>query len=363
MKICIITPYYKPIKGGISNYVLHTFEALIDKKQEVYVIARQGAKDGKAIYLADTNKIFFIIKTFLHIRNLKPDVLHSHSQWYILAPCVLYKYFNSKTVVIHTFHTDPVKSPNKIKCVMLSFLFSQCNVVTFVSKYLQDKIISSFHIKTRMHVVYGGANTNKVEDKDIDVFIKKYSIEENYPIICFIGVLSWKSKADGVKILVKSFNQIVKKFPNSRLIIVGDGTYRKEIESVVEDLGINSKIIFTGLINNPLVPLYVCDIYTHISLQEGFPLAILEAMSCEKPIVASKTGGIPEIINDEENGLLVEAIPEAISNAVINLINSPEKRSNLGRNAKKTIEEKYVWSKIAEDFINLYQIKHDDNKS
>jgi len=357
MKICLITPYYKPIKGGISNYVLQMSKALTEKEQEVYIITRQGKKDTEADYVIDVNKFFFVIKAFLCIWILKPDILHSHSHWYTLAPCIIYKYFKHGTVIIHTFHTDPVKNPNKIKRIMLAFLFSQCNAITFVSKYLQEKIMDSIDIRTKTSVIYGGTNPNTIEDKDISEFRKKYNIQEYYQIICFIGVLSWKLKAEGAKILVKSFNQITKELPDSRLIIVGDGIYRKEIECIAEDLEIASKIIFTGFLDNPLIPLNLCDIYTHISLQEGFPLAILEAMSCEKAIIASNTGGIPEVITDGENGLLVESSPEAISKTVIDLMNSPERRSKLGHNAKMDVEERYTWSKIVGDFIYLYSDK------
>jgi glycosyltransferase involved in cell wall biosynthesis len=354
MKICLITPYFKPIKGGISNYVLQMSKTLKEKEQKVYIITRQGKKDIETDYVINVNKFFFIIKTFLRIWNLKPDILHSHSHWYTLAPCIIYKYLKPRTVVVHTFHTDPVENPNKIKRVSLAFLFSKCNAVTFVSKYLQERITTSIDIRTKKGVIYGGTNPNTIRDKDINEFKKKYNLQEHCQIICFIGVLSWKLKAEGAKILVKSFNQITKELPDLRLIIVGDGVYRKEVEKIAEDLEIDSKIIFTGFVDNPLIPLNLCDIYTHISLQEGFPLSVLEAMSCEKAIIASSTGGIPEVINDGENGLLVEPSPEAISKAIVNLINSPEKRSKLGNNAKKDIEEKFTWSKIVEDFIDIY---------
>jgi L-malate glycosyltransferase len=356
MKICLTTPYYKPVKGGISNYVLHMSNALKDKEQEVYIVTRQGTAEDESVYLVDTSKTLFVLKAFLRFWNLKPDILHSHSSWYTLAPCTIYKFFRPTTVVVHTLHTDPIKNINKVKRIILSLLLSNCNAITCVSMYLLNKTQYVYDIQTKTVVIYGGTNSNTIDNKSIESFQEKYSLQGKYPIICFVGVLSWKPKADGVKILVKSFEQIVKKYPDSRLIIAGDGIYKKEIELLAEDLGIDSKIIFTGFVDNSLIPLNVCDIYAHISLQEGFPLAILEAMSCEKAVIASKTGGIPELITDEENGLLVESTPEAISTAVVDLVDSPEKRSNLGYNAKKTVKEKYQWSIIADNFINLYQI-------
>lgn len=355
MRICLITPYYIPIKGGISSYVFNLYTNLNGKNHKSFVITNLGIKDSQNVYVANTNKIFFIYKAFLQIRKIKPDVLHSHAHWYVLVPCVFYKLTNPKTAVLHTFHTDPMDDTKGIKRIVMKLILSRCDVLTFVSIYLRDKIMRNFELNIETKVIYGGVSQAIVDEKEICQFKKKFNLENHFPVISFVGVMSWKMKAEGVNILIRAFKQVSEKFPKSLLLIVGDGTYRKEIENLVEELGIKSQVVFTGFVDNTLIPLSTSDIYTHISLQEGgVSLAVLEAMSLGKPVIASRTGGIPEAINNEYNGLIVETNPECVAESITRLILSQENRYLLGSNARKTIEDRFMWSKIAEDLLFVY---------
>lgn len=354
MRICLLTPYYIPIKGGISNYILHLSKNLDEKNHISYVITNQGIKDSKNVFVADTNKIFFIFKALLHIKKIRPDVLHSHAHWYVLAPCVIYKFFNPKTTLVHTFHTDPLNPTKGMKCIAIKMLLSRCDVLTFVSKYLQDKIIENYDINIKTKVIYGGVSLTTIDETEINQFKKKFNLENHFPVISFVGVLSWKMKVEGLKILIRAFKQISIKFPDSRLLIVGDGEYRKKIESLVKELEIASHVVFTGFVDNALIPLSASDIYAHISLQEGFPLAVLEAMSIGKPVIASRTGGIPEVIINGENGILTNSDAIEISDKLFDLIISKEKRSYIGNNARNTINKRFIWSIITENILDIY---------
>ncbi len=354
MKICLTTPYYLPINGGISNYVSNLSKNLITKNQETYIITNRGFKDAENVYVANTNKIFFILKALIHIQKIKPDVLHSNAHWYVLAPCVIYKLLNPKTAVLHTFHTDPAKETKGLKRIAMKLLLSRCDVLTFVSEYLQDKIMRNLDLNIETNVIYGGVSQAVVDEEEINQFKKKFNLENHFPVISFVGGLSWKMKAEGVKILFRAFKLVSEKFPDSLLLIVGDGIYRKEIENLVQELGITSQVVFAGFVDNALIPLSASDIYTHISLQEGFPLAVLEAMSLGKSVIASRTGGIPEAINNDYNGLLVETNPEFIAESIMRLILSPEKRFLLGSNAQKTVENRFLWTKIVDNILYLY---------
>lgn len=355
MRICLLTPYYLPIKGGITNYVFYLSKNLDEKNHISYVITNRGIKNSENVFVADTNKIFFIFKALLQIRKIRPEVLHSHAHWYVLAPCVVYKLLNPKTIVLYTFHTDPVEDIIGIKRILMKILLSRCDILTFVSKYLQNEILRNFNISNQTEVIYGGVTPLKINEKDGIEFKKKYDIENHFPIITFVGVLSWRRKVDGVRILIKAFKLLSNKIPESRLLIVGDGEYRKELEILTTELGIKSKVIFTGFVETPQIPLSITDFYTHITFQEGLGFTVLEAMSQGKTVIASRTGGIPEIINDRINGFLVEPNDIAISNLIIELINSKEKIDFISSNAQRTIKEKFVWSKITDNILKIYQ--------
>lgn len=354
MKICLLTPYYIPVRGGISNYVFHLSRNLDGKITHSYIIANKGGKDSENVYINNTNKIFFICKALLQIKKIRPDVLHSHAHWYVLAPCVIYKILNPRTIVLHTFHTDPAEETKGMRRTAMKLLLSSCDVLTFVSEYLRDKILKNFDLNIETKIIYGGSSQAVVDEEEIYQFKKKFNLENHFPVLSFVGALSWKMKAEGVKILIKSFKHVSEKFPESRLLIIGDGKYRKELENIVEELGITSQVIFTGFVDNALIPLSVSDIYTHISLQEGFPLAVVEAMSLGKPVIATNIGGIPEVINNGKNGVLVEPSELKIGTEILRLLEDRGKMKELGVNARQTIEENYTWKKIANDYIKIY---------
>ena len=98
------------------------------------------------------------------------------------------------------------------------------------------------------------------------------------------------------------------------------------------------------------------DFYAHISLQEGLPIAILEAMALKKPVMATAIGGIPEAIRHEENGLLVEANAQKISEAMIMLNNDKEMAARFVEIGLKVIGETFNWNRAVDEFLELYEV-------
>ena len=356
MRLCVITPYYHPIKGGITSYVSYLVKTFQENTMTVDIITRLGEKQ-EGITAIKTNKMFFILKTYMLLHKNRYDIIHSHSHWYTLAPSVLYKFFSPKTRIVHTFHTEPFGMMKGLKKKMFEWLLSKCDIVTFVSGTLMKKVEKNLKLdtKTKKKVVYAGVSEHEVRKEEVEEFKAKYRLNGSSPILSFVGPLVWKMKVEGVKMLVRAFKYVIKEHPNAKLLIIGDGEYKEDVERLVKELNIENNIIFTGFFDDVFVPLSITDIYTHISLQEGFPLSLLEAMSIGKPVIATKVGGIPELITDGENGILVDSEPRAIANTILELYSDEEKRKRLGEEAKKTVKINYNWSKIAEEFMEIYK--------
>jgi len=354
----MIVPYYIPIKGGITSYVSSLVTNL--NKNDKYnfnttVIARYGKTDENTYII--NQKIYFIIKSFLILCKKRPDVIHAHSHWYILTPSVIYKLIHPKTRLIFTFHTELIDELKGLKKIALLWLLSRCNTITFVSKALMKKVEDNFEITTTKKVIYAGVSVKKVSEAELQQFKERFLLKNNAPILAFVGPLVWKQKVEGVKLLIKSFRIISEKYPNSKLLIIGDGKYKRELQQLTEKSNIRDNVVFTGFVDNVFVPLSITDIYTHISLQEGgVSISLLEAMSRGKPVIATKVGGIPELINDGENGILIDAEPRLIAKAIIRLYGDNKKMKELGENAYTTVKKKHTWDKIADEFRDLYML-------
>lgn len=366
MKLIIVTPYWVPIKGGVTTHVLNLIKTIQKRKNiDVNVIARMGKSDKDAHAIGTRcetcfhDKILFVVKTFLILRKKRPDVIHSHSHWYILMPCVLYKLFHPKIRLIHTLLTEPMeeKKRNRLKNAVLEWLLSKCDVITTGKNIMEKyKKIVKLKIKTRVKIIYGGFSRRNVNKKDIEEFKKIYSLENNHPILSWIGPLHYKMKFEGVKNLLKAFTIVVEKYPDARLFVIGDGPYRNDLEKFAEYLDIKKNVIFTGFLDNVFIPLAVTDIYMHILAQGGgIGIALLEAMSVAKPIVATKSMVLEEALVDNENAILVDLEPDLIANAITELYRDKEKMKKLGEKAQRTVEENFTWEKICDEYIKLYQ--------
>ena len=158
----------------------------------------------------------------------------------------------------------------------------------------------------------------------------------NYQSNTTIGVVARIDRLKGTRNLLEAFFVIHEKYPETKLILAGIGDDFEYIKGRVEASAMNEHIEILGYYDGDIPELiYSIDIYVFPSLQEGLPYSILEAMHCERPIVATNVGGIPELILNDETGLLVE--PNDIDQLVVSiekLILDEALRNQLGRNAK-----------------------------
>lgn len=176
---------------------------------------------------------------------------------------------------------------------------------------------------------------NEIANKDIDIL--------------FVGRLE---KVKGVDILLKALKNLDKKY---KTVIVGDGSERGNLECLAKELGLNEKVAFTGTRYD--VKDFMCrsKIFVLPSRWEGIPITILEAMSIGVPVIASKSGGNSEVIEDGENGLLVE--PENskdLETALNKLLEDTFLRNKLSDKAKSKFREEYSIDKYIRRLIITY---------
>jgi glycosyltransferase involved in cell wall biosynthesis len=147
-----------------------------------------------------------------------------------------------------------------------------------------------------------------------------------------------------------------KEMPDARLIIVGDGEERGYLEELADSFGIRVCVDFVGKVPHKRIPDYMrqADVFVLSSLSEGFPVTVLEAMAYGLPIVATRVGGLPDIIEDGVNGYLVELRNvEEITNKIAMLLNSPELCRNIYNN-NKVKAQRYTWESVTLVLENLY---------
>lgn len=180
--------------------------------------------------------------------------------------------------------------------------------------------------------------------------------EERNLVIGFAGELREKK---GLETLLHAYAQVNKKQPVT-LLIVGEvraGEDKKLFDEIKSSIP-NSQIIITGSISHKDMPAYyaLMDVFVHPSLRDGMPNALLEAMACEKAVIATPVGGTTDVIEDGKNGVLIHVNDaEALAESILQLLSQPENRRNISKSARETVVRRFTPEKELEANLRVYQ--------
>jgi len=364
MKIVMLTPYWLSTTGGITTYVYNLVEELKKRPENRVIVVTCDASPG--VITAHGNELVLVMKITKILRKIKPNVIHCHIHRILLLGALLYKMlFNHRVGVTFTFHSQHPRIPSsknaKIRTKswwrrkIINWELEQCNIITCVSLSLAKNLMSVGLPIKGFVLTPPGVMEREVALGQAAQFKKDYGIEGAFPIICMVGVLVFGFKVRGMEILIEAFAKIVAIYPHAKLLIIGNGPYRRHLESFREQTGMQNSVIFTGNIENTFVALSVSDIYCHVALDEALPIALLEAMISGKPVVAANVGGIPEIVTPGQDGILVEPNHQDVANALLSLVKNPDMAKKLGENARISVSKRFRWSNTADHFISLYR--------
>jgi len=211
----------------------------------------------------------------------------------------------------------------------------------------------------RIEMVYNSADLSRSlaeESRDrASQFRRTHSIPEDRALIAQV---SWLIPEKGVADLLTAARLVIAQNPKVHFALVGDGAYRQQYVRQAEELGIGSHVTFTGQVEDPMAEgVYAAaDVVCQVSRwEEVFGYVIAEAMSSAKPMVATRVGGIPELVEDGKTGFVVERRDvQAIADRILKLIADPEMRDRMGRAGRDAALEKFDLIRNVEKVASLY---------
>jgi glycosyltransferase involved in cell wall biosynthesis len=192
----------------------------------------------------------------------------------------------------------------------------------------------------KVYTVYNGVDVHAfAPDKNArEVVRKQYGIFPGDPVIIF---LSQVTKEKGLHLLIKCLPDILAQQDRVKLLVAGDGSYLDEARRLVEAMKLQSHVIFAGHVPHERTTDYLnaADLYVLPTLrQEGLPFSLVEAMACQKPIIASRIGGIPSVVKHGINGLLViPGDPDGLCQAIVRILADNEVAASLSQRARETV--------------------------
>ena len=224
------------------------------------------------------------------------------------------------------------------------------DAITTVSKYMEQEARRNLGIEKEIHII-----PNFV---DHELFQPAPCLLLDNPRpggITLVHVSNFRP-VKRIEDLIYSMCIITKKEPNAKLILVGDGPERHRIERLIDRLDLRHSILVTGYRSDVAAMMNSADALVLCSEIENAPLTILEGMSCGLPIIATNVGGIPEQVQDGENGILVPVKhPEEIAEAALKLNADPELAARMGVNARKTVLKKYTKDIVLKQYVEVYE--------
>jgi glycosyltransferase involved in cell wall biosynthesis len=205
--------------------------------------------------------------------------------------------------------------------------------------------------KTR--VVFNGVDTDRFRFRQGSAAIRKsLGIISGEPVIGTVGRLNEVKRQD---VLIRSFARVRVRFPEARLLLVGDGPRRADLEALVESLDLTEVTSFTGYQARPDRFLHAMDLFALTSRAEGLPLVILEAWAAGLPVISTRVGGIPQLIDDGRTGILIEPGDEdALTDSLCRLLADRTLASKLAEAGQARAANDFDTRRMAEDYHRNY---------
>ena len=381
MKIILATGIFPPDIGGPATYVEKLAGELLQRNFEVKVITFSGTKTGKSYdfpVIRISSKYPKGIKHFIYFLELlktakSTDIIYAQNQTSAGFPSVLVsKLFRKRLILkvvgdaawesyannfkefdsIDVFQQRKYDFLTELLKRIRVFVAKNAEVVITPSKYLKNIVLGWGVTEGKIKVVYNALEQLSEPHISKEQIKKKIKIEGD--IILSVGRLApWK----GFSALIDVFPELLKKNPDFKLIIVGEGEEKKKLGLQIEKLRLKDNVKLVGKINHQDISLYfkAADVFVLNSQYEGLSHVILEAMKSETPVIVSNKGGNPELIKDNFNGFLIEYNnKKEIREAIIRLWQDENLQEKFTNKSLQKLTE-FSWGNLAEQTIAIFK--------
>ena len=366
MKIVQAVRYFKPVIGGVENYVLNLSNRLAEMGHEVSIVTMKvdGARDYESlegIQVYRTSVPHLVEEVVSH----KPDIVHAHQYRLYHADLAIIASRLCHAPSVLTLHG--VYPPSDFARAMYysahSVTLSPLTLrlvgrIIFLTHDEENRILALGADRDKLAKIPNAINLEEfmsdASQNTGDEFRDKYEIRDQ--MILYVGHLAWNKQID---LLIKMMPGILKKFPKAKLVILGeDWGMEKQLKNLALDLKVDSSVVFTGLVSrSELIRAYsACDLFAFPSAYEGMPTVVLEAMASGKAVVAAKGGGTRFLVQHNKTGLLAEVNDLAqMQEYVVQLLEDPALKDQLASNARSYVQKTHGWDNVSSQIEFLYK--------
>ena len=355
--------------GGAEKILYYTATGLDYNKYDISVcslknkgeIARALEKQGIEVcclhmggrerFLGWLSSIITLIRLFPYLIRIRPTIVHS----FLFRANILARiagYLTGVPIVISSVRVmgGEKKYFHYVEMITSFMVDHYVTVSESVKRYIIDKSKISAE---KISVVYNGVNIESQDNSYEQNPKMPFRIGDKDRILMTVGRLH---KQKGHCYLIQAVSKVRKEFPKVKLLVTGEGEEENNLKKLVKSLDLMNEVIFAGLSSAIERILPMAELFILPSLWEGLPNALLEAMAAGKPVVATKVGGIPEIVVHGETGMLIPPRDtDALAAAIIDLLQNRLKAKDMGEAGRIRAGKRFSIYKMIEKTENLYQ--------
>jgi len=297
--------------------------------------------------------LFELVAALRLARAMRPDVIHAH--WFVPQGlvAVLVGRILRIPVVVTAHGADVYGLRGRLLDALRKAVASRCEAVTVVSRDMAAALPQVMSRRgERPKVMPMGVDTQRFS-------VERACREDSEQVVLFVGRLA---KKKGVEYLIRAFPDVLARHPSARLVVVGDGPCRGELEALSSQLRLQDRVHFAGAQPPATLPRFYQSsrlfvgpsVVARSGDTEAFGLVFVEAMAAGCPVVATAVGGIPEVVIGGRTGLVVEPkSPAALAWAINRLLDSPTEASRMGAFARRWARRKFDWHQVARGYAGV----------
>lgn len=375
MKINILHILDSLTIGGVQKIVMSVLKYTDREKFEHFVAYAKGGalesefrKQGVHLFkIQDSNLRFkdfcgisILRKLINYIEVNKIDIAHT----YLFVP-YFFGTIAAKVTgipIINHVNTEEYRKQTRTERILKGNIVSSHPILNRIlmrftdmtittSQNAQSELSKLTSDKNKVRIVYNGTDIPEENLSQIENVKMTYCLNAKH-YVCSIGRLC---KQKNQMLLLRAIPLIVKEFSDVQFIIVGDGPTKEELKATAKDLNLDNLVIFTGALLDIYPILELADIFVLTSVWEQHPIAILEAMSMRKPVIAPRIAGIPDTVSDGESGILFE--PNDVNqlvNSILTLLKNKEQARVMGKRGLEIINERFLNEKQNKKIEDIY---------
>jgi len=351
--------------GGITSYVLGLVKPLRQHDIEIQVLSSGGEcqSDFQALGVVShqlpinikselsPNLYTSIPKVIRIIRENKIDLLHAHNR-----PNQVLAFWVQKITGIPVVTTCHGFFKHHLGRRLLPAWGNQVIAISFG---VYDHLVNDFHVpESKVLTIMNGVDIRKIDQAYEKHDPKEVRVRYGFqPQDCVIGNIARMVADKGHEFLIQAVSLLKQKNGNIKLLIVGDGRERAHLQQLVQTLGLDKQVVFTGNVKDITEPLAAIDIFVFpATWREGFGLSIIEAMICRKPVIVSNIRALNTLVKNNDTGILIEpSNSHVLADALNHLIKNSDLRRSIGASGRRMAEQNFSIERMSEEMASLYK--------